>query len=94
MHCRYWSRLDNGQTGSDSKVRIADHSECGVARQVLSDLSASVESSLIALEQCERNRIPLGAAACIVGMQMVSTVVIREQLRRVTRIAYNSASVI
>src|SRR5258707_14980121 len=51
--------------------------------------SASVESSLMALEQCERNRIPLGAAACIVGMQMVSTVVIREQLRRVTRIAYN-----
>ena len=47
--------------------------------------SASVASSLMALEQCERNPIPLGAAACIVGMQMVSTVVIREQLRRVTR---------
>src|SRR5438445_309099 len=43
----------------------------------------------MASEQCKRNRISLGAAACIVGMQMVSTVVIREQLRRVTRIADN-----
>src|SRR5215469_9697063 len=43
----------------------------------------------MALEQCKRNRLSLGTAACIVGMQMVSTVVCREQLRRVIRIAYN-----
>src|SRR5580765_6798459 len=47
----------------------------------------------MALEQSETNRISLGAAACIVGMQMVSTVVIREQLRRVTGIAYNRIKV-
>src|SRR5580693_5796791 len=55
--------------------------------------SASVESSLVAVEQCQRNRISLGAAACIVRMQMVSTVVIREQLRRATRIAYNRVEI-
>src|SRR5436305_9363843 len=44
---------------------------------------------LVACEQCERNRISFRTAACIIRMQMVSTVVIREQLRRVTRIAYN-----
>src|SRR5205814_9783978 len=43
----------------------------------------------MALEQCKRNRISFRTAACIIRMQMVSTVVIREQLRRVTRIAYN-----
>src|SRR4029077_21287587 len=43
----------------------------------------------MALEQCDRNRISLRTTACIIGMQMVSTVVIREQLRRVIRIAYN-----
>jgi hypothetical protein len=35
------------------------------------------------------NRLSLRAAPCIVGMQMVSTVVSREQLRRMSRIAYN-----
>src|SRR5215472_11852364 len=50
---------------------------------------ASFASSLVALEQCDRKRTSLGSAARIVRMQMVSTVVVREQLRRPTRIAYN-----
>jgi hypothetical protein len=43
----------------------------------------------MALERFKRNRLSLRAAPCILGMQMVSTVVNREQLRRMSRIACN-----
>ena len=43
-------------------------------------------AGLVGFEQCQGNRISLGEAPCIIGMQMVSTVVTWKQLRRVARV--------
>jgi hypothetical protein len=52
-----------------------------------SEASAELAVGLSAFEQSKGKCIPLGEAACVVGMQMVSAVVTREQLRWVARVA-------
>jgi len=73
-----WQRNDS--------FRKANHSECLVFGSHSKCRVADARHQLVALEQRQRNRISLGAAARVVGMQVVPAVETREQLCRVTRV--------
>src|SRR5262250_2560318 len=90
---RWQSRSRGTNVRQDSRV-LVDQRRSQQALVPLRTVGSSEKlASFFECEDSTRDRIPFRAAACIVGMQMVSAVVARQQLLWVAWVSQNSVKV-